>query len=145
MIDGRTYFGPGGAQMPQLVLDVLLLRPEPTAPLAKWHEIYIEENALYLPAPHRGLIRDALTAPSGLVAHLTRPSEHSNQATLTALRTVVGSILRFRYPHQRMAAANMTIRPTGSLGSGGYSLEAVDHLVELTTYALTRLDRTVLP
>lgn len=144
-INDHTYFGPGGAQMPQLVLDVLLLRPEPAAPLAKWHATYIEDNAIYLPASHRRLIDESLLVPSGLVARMTGPAATSgvDQGVLTAMRTVVASILRFRYPHQRMAAANMTIRPAGALGSGGYSLEAVDQLVELTTYALAQLERTV--
>jgi Domain of unknown function (DUF1864) len=143
-VNGRTYFGPGGAQMPQLVLDVLLLRPEASAPLAKWHAAYIEENAIYLPVPHRHVIAAALTTPCGLVAHMTRPATTgSDQAGLAALHAVVRSVLRFRYPHQRMAAANMAVRPTGSVGSGGYSLEAVDQLVELTSYALSQLDRMV--
>lgn len=143
-VNGRTYFGPGGAQMPQLVLDVLLLRPEAGAPLATWHAAYIEENAVYLPAPHRHVIAEALTTPAGLVAHLTQPAAaSSDQAALAALRAVVRSVLRFRYPHQRMAAANMAVRPTGSVGSGGYSLEAVDQLVDLTSYALSQLDRMV--
>lgn len=143
-VNGRTYFGPGGAQMPQLVLDVLLLRPEASAPLAKWHARYIEENAVYLPAPHRHVIAAALTTPAGLVAHMTRPATSaSDPAALAALRAVLRSVLRFRYPHQRMAAANMAVRPAGSVGSGGYSLEAVDQLVELTSYALSRLDRMV--
>jgi PAS domain-containing protein len=146
-IHEHTYFGPGGAQMPQLVLDVLLLRPKPAAPLAKWHETYIEDNAIYLPASHRRLIDESLLVPSGLVARMAGPAAATgvDEGALTAMRTVVASILRFRYPHQRMAAANMTIRPSGALGSGGYSLEAVDQLVELTTYALTQLDRTVTP
>ncbi|MEU2665190.1 monodechloroaminopyrrolnitrin synthase PrnB family protein [Micromonospora sp. AMSO12t] len=131
-IGGKAYMGPGGAQMPLLVLDVLLLAPSEPGQLGAWHDDYLVENVLYLPPTHRAVCDDTLLAyRSGnsplLRCLLESPRVRAEYAAL------LKRILRFRYPHRQVARANMAIRAEGSLGSGGYTVEALDHLIEITT------------
>jgi hypothetical protein len=142
----EIYYGPGGAQMPQLVLDVVLLRPDRQSPYARWHDEYVEDNSRYLPPAHRKLIKTASGEPAGLIASVA--ASHAlvgNEQLRGALRRVLSTVLRFRYPHQQLARANMRIRPAGSVGSGGYSLDAVNRLVDLTSHAIDLLDERPRP
>ncbi|HEX5568750.1 MAG TPA: monodechloroaminopyrrolnitrin synthase PrnB family protein [Streptomyces sp.] len=128
-IAGRTYYAPGGAQMPLLVVDVLLLAQASTGPLARWYAQYVAGNVLYLPPHHRALIEDAGSRPG--LARLARHAAHLRPAALRLL----GELRRFRLPHRELARTNMAVRPDGSLGSGGYTTHALDRLLDVTESA----------
>ena len=120
-IDGQTYYAPGGAQMPLLVLvlDVMFLSQAATGNLAAWYEQYLTDNVLYLPPDHRAMVDEARHRP-----HL-RP----------AAALLIDDLLRFRLPHRQLARDNMAVRADGSLGSGGYTTSALDRLLDVTDSA----------
>ncbi len=135
LLAGATYYGPGGAQMPMFVLDVLLLRNAGSPEHNSWHVTYLNENGHYLPPAHRLVVAQGMTR-SGVVSQaLTDGTAERYPNVRDALIGVVHELLRFRYPHRMLAKANMQVRPEGSLGSGGYTVEALDRLVELTAEA----------
>jgi hypothetical protein len=135
-VGGDVLYAPGGAQMTPLLVDILLLRPEPGEPLGPWYEDYLVENTGYLPVAYRAIARDA-RAHRPLLPRLageasSRPESSYTATTLRELRRLMQEVLRFRLPHLRLAKANMAIRPAGSLGSGGYTTDSLDRLTELT-------------
>ena len=130
-IGGRTYMGPGGAQMPLLVLDVLLLTPTGPDELGEWHATYLKENLLYLPPAHRAVCAATLDEQRQGHSELTR-MVHESTAVRAEYGALLRRILRFRYPHRQVARNNMAIRVEGSVGSGGYTVTALDNLVDIT-------------
>jgi hypothetical protein len=48
------------------------------------------------------------------------------------LRGLASEIIKFRAPHLGVAKANMSIRSSGSVGSGGYDLHILEHLIQKT-------------
>lgn len=133
-IAGHTYYAPGGAQMPLLVLDVLLLSQAATGELATWYEQYLDDNTLYLPPHHRAHIERARHAPG--LARLAQQHPHLRPAAAL----LIGDLLRFRLPHRQLARANMAVRDDGSLGSGGYTADALDQLLAVTESARALLN-----
>jgi hypothetical protein len=133
-IAGHTYYAPGGAQMPLLAIDVLLLNQTATGELAVWFEQYLDDNILYLPPHHRALIDTARGVPG--LARLAHHHPHLRAAT----SMLIDDLLRFRLPHRQLARANMAIRDEGSLGSGGYTTDALDQLLAVTDQAHTLLN-----
>lgn len=134
-IAGRTYYAPGGAQMPLLAIDVLLLSQAATGELAAWFERYLDDNVLYLPPHHRALIETARG-----VRGLARQA-HRHPHLRAATSVLIDDLLRFRLPHRQLARANMAIRGEGSLGSGGYTTDALDHLLAVTDRAHALLNQ----
>ncbi|MEU9074374.1 monodechloroaminopyrrolnitrin synthase PrnB family protein [Kitasatospora sp. NPDC048538] len=133
-IAGHTYYAPGGAQMPLLVLDVILLSQAATGELAAWYEQYLDDNTLYLPPHHRALIESARRTPG--LARLAQRHPHLRPATAL----LIGDLMRFRLPHRQLARANMAVRDDGALGSGGYTADALDQLLAVTESARALLN-----
>ncbi|MFH9554523.1 monodechloroaminopyrrolnitrin synthase PrnB family protein [Streptomyces sp. NPDC017435] len=133
-IDGRTYYAPGGAQMPLLVLDVLILSQAATGELAAWYEQYLTDNVLYLPPHHRALVDAGRRSPG--LARLAHRRTHLQPAAAL----LIDDLLRFRLPHRQLARANMAVRADGSLGSGGYTTSALDRLLDVTDSARALLN-----
>ncbi len=52
-VGGQVLYAPGGAQMTPLLVDIVLIRPEPGDPQEEWYEQYLRENVPYLPAAYR--------------------------------------------------------------------------------------------
>ncbi|MFE2280326.1 monodechloroaminopyrrolnitrin synthase PrnB family protein [Streptomyces sp. NPDC059454] len=136
-VGGQVLYAPGGAQMTPLLVDILLIRPEPGEPREEWYEQYLAENLLYLPAAYRAA-SDRARRHRPLLPRLVdeaarhRPHGPEVQRNLAELRSLMREVLRFRLPHLQLAKANMNVRPDGSLGSGGYTTDSLDHLADLT-------------
>ncbi|MCX4971122.1 DUF1864 family protein [Streptomyces sp. NBC_00654] len=128
-IDGTTYYAPGGAQMPLLVLDVMILSQAATGNLAAWYEQYLTDNVLYLPPHHRAMVDAARRTPG--LARLARHRPHLRPA----VALLIHDLLRFRLPHRQLARDNMAVRDDGALGSGGYTTSALDRLLDVTESA----------
>ncbi len=136
-VGGQVLYAPGGAQMTPLLVDSILIRPEPGHPQEEWYEQYVRENLGYLPAMYRAANDQArrhrpllprLIDEAGREAGASAGAAH----TLRELRSLMREVLRFRLPHLQLAKANMNVRSAGSLGSGGYMTDSLDHLAELT-------------
>ncbi|WP_399890892.1 monodechloroaminopyrrolnitrin synthase PrnB family protein [Streptomyces sp. BBFR51] len=135
-VGGQVLYAPGGAQMTPLLVDILLIRPEPGDPAEEWYEGYLRENLPYLPAAYRAA-SDRARRHRPLLPRLVdeagrSPARSAAARTLAGLGALMRELLRFRLPHLQLAKANMNIRPDGSLGSGGYTTDSLDHLAELT-------------
>ncbi|WP_280275930.1 monodechloroaminopyrrolnitrin synthase PrnB family protein [Nocardia wallacei] len=148
-LGGEVYFGPGGAQMPLLVVDVMLFGSDwSTGPEL---EAYLEANAAYLPAPYRRLVDAYLHVPSMLSAWIVEARRqaaagvprHRPLEALRAVEALLKALLRFRHPHLNLARSNFKIRPPESLGSGGYQVDSLTMLIEQTTRAQADLHTTI--
>ncbi|MFI7349589.1 monodechloroaminopyrrolnitrin synthase PrnB family protein [Streptomyces sp. NPDC049936] len=136
-VGGQVLYAPGGAQMTPLLVDILLIRPEPGDQAEEWYEGYLRENLPYLPAAYRAASDRARRHRPLLPRLVDEATAHSPVRpaagrALAGLRSLMRELLRFRLPHLQLAKANMNIRPDGSLGSGGYTTDSLDHLAELT-------------
>jgi hypothetical protein len=135
-IRGKTYFAAGGAQMPVTVVDLILWGVEESD---RVYVGYRSENLRYLPRFYQAEVENIFQRPSIQQAVYTElngnPSLNNNnnvRASLTALKELTDQIIRFRAPHFGVAKANMKIRPVGSVGSGGYDLFVLQHLISKT-------------
>ena len=59
--------------------------------------------------------------------------------SLRYLEEVLHPLMSFRFPHKKVTDENFRVRPTGSKGSGGYTVEVLDMLLTLNTQALQRV------
>jgi hypothetical protein len=131
-VNGRAYAGPGGAQMPLLVLDVLLMAGDADDDGSRWHRDYLRDNVIYLPPTHRAVCRRAQARVRWSNRRRLAGILREHDAARVEFTELLQETLRFRYPHRQLARANMGVRPDGSLGSGGYAVAALDHMIELT-------------
>ena len=123
IVGGRKYLAPGGAQMPIVLIDLALWGGEDNNPQ---YIRYWKENVEYLPAVLR-LRAQKISSSGSLLQKIKKEFQNrrvvckeSVRASLDAAEKLVVALLKFRYPHLKVAEDNMAIRPQGALGSGGY-------------------------
>lgn len=142
-IGGRTYFAPGGAQMPISMVDLLLWGVGETdrVCLSYWNE-----NLQYLPTSYRSKIesisrgKPIIQSVAQRVSKGIKEQQRANVlVSIDGLLSVVDQIIRFRAPHLGIAKANMKIRQKGALGSGGYDTSILQHLIVKTQVAKSSL------
>ena len=135
-VGGETLFAAGGAQMPVTMVDMILWGIEEFDPV---YVTYRNENVRYLPRLYREKVNLILSSES-MQERVSMLGEQ--RLTQADLKMVVGSLrslqnlayqmIRFRAPHLGVAKANMKIRPSGSVGSGGYDVAILRYLVDRT-------------
>lgn len=143
-ICGRTYFAPGGAQMPISMVDLLLwgIGETDKTCLSYWNE-----NFQYLPTSYRSKI-ESMSRGKSIIQVVTNKISKGikNQlkanasASIDGLLSIVDLIIRFRAPHLGIAKANMKIRQKDALGSGGYDTLILRHLIIKTSVAKNALN-----
>ncbi|MES2994908.1 MAG: monodechloroaminopyrrolnitrin synthase PrnB family protein [Patescibacteria group bacterium] len=127
-LEGKTYYAPGGAQMPVLLYDQLLWGSDSND---ESYKAYKEDNIAYSPPAVRELSASLDGAPSMLTKLLNASNGGDPEQTrksAAALLQLSNSLLRFRAPHQKVAADNFALRSEHSLGSGGYTPEILQRL-----------------
>jgi len=131
-IDGVTYFGPGGAQMPLVLIDLALWGSDIQE---RNYLLYLQDNLRYLPPELRQLALDI--NGQSLVTRV----ENGQLSTEFAkeLYSLTNLLLRFRNPHYKTAVENMQVRPEGAKGSGGYDTQVLDLLMAKTYESKERL------
>lgn len=147
VIGGATYFAPGGAHMPLTLIDLMLWGAEDTN---REYLAYRNENLRYLPMSYRSRISEMFRRGS-LYEHTKRVSgvvySQSSKAvvrrSLQALDELLSTVVRFRAPHLATAKENMRVRPEGSLGSGGYQVIILEHLLGRTRQMKKAVAKTV--
>ncbi len=147
-ICGRTYFAPGGAQMPISMIDLLLWGVGETD---KTCLSYWNENFQYLPTSYRSKI-ESISRGKSIVQIVTSKVSQGikNQLKTNALVSIDGllgvfdQIIRFRAPHLGIAKANMKIRQKDAVGSGGYDTSILHHLIAKTSVAKNALNSSKL-
>lgn len=141
-IGGKEYMAPGGAQMPVLIVDLLLHASD--SKLFEQYRPYLEDNLQYLPTEYRTLAQELIGRES-LVTSAVNEVKGSHVHTdaqaqsLSALEGFVLTMNKFRVPHLKVAQANMAIRTETAKGSGGYRPDVLELLVEMTQNARVQI------
>jgi hypothetical protein len=143
VLGGKEYFGPGGAQLAVLLVDLILYGCSDPAPA---YAAYVKHSMDYLPKSYRDFAGE-LTDKASLVDLAERSIQQQGPSdAAVALNCVVNdiftSLLKFRYPHRQLARENFKLRPPTLVGSGGYDTGILDVLIERTTAARARLAHT---
>lgn len=133
-IGEKEYAAPGGAQIPIMLVDYLLwgsnLKDETYA-------AYFKDNIQYMP-PEWKLFADKIKGSPSLIERIAgQPGAITDQGIkgIAAITDLLNTILRFRYPHIKVAQDNMNIREEGSVGSGGYTVDTLETLLRYTNLA----------
>lgn len=148
-IGGYTYGAPSGPQLPLIIVDLLLFGAEYTRPeTAPDYAAYVADNLSYLPPALRMVAAQACGQPS-LVGRLcqeiprtlsARPALQPHlREIVDAVERMLAVILKFRWPHKRVAEANMRLRPPEAQGSSGYTVEVLEILLAKTLEAHNRV------
>lgn len=129
-IDGKTYYGPGGAQMPVLLIDNILWASMGNSQLQPEYAPYYEDNAQYLPKSLRDASAQLTEQRSLLDLFLEVAGNADYRQVGVKLAQFATQIGKFRHPHLGVAKANMQIRPENSVGSGGYDVGVLEMLIK---------------
>lgn len=134
-IGGTTYKAPGGAQMPIVLIDQLLWGSDVKDEI---YRQYFYENVQYQPVFLRQKAELFSNIPS-LIHRITKELETVDTRNTTELKIIKSSLVavydllsfveKFRKPHLKIAEANMALRPSGSVGSGGYDVNILKFLL----------------
>lgn len=146
-VGGRRYLAPGGAQMPMILVDLVLWgsREKDIRYRRFW-----KENLDYLPVSLQRRAHKILRFHPLVETALQMSSELSISSSeraiairsLVELEEILVAIEKFRNQHLRVAKSNMAIRPPGSLGSGGYNAEILELLISRLRDARRRVGQT---
>lgn len=143
-VRGKTYFAAGGAQMPVTVVDLILWGVEDSD---RVYVGYRSENLRYLPRFYQAEVESIFQFPSIQQAvslemghDMPKNAKENVRASLAALKEFADQIIRFRAPHLGVAKANMKIRSAGSVGSGGYDIFILQHLIDRTKKFKTSME-----
>lgn len=140
-IDGETYLGAGGAQMPVIALDHILWGAEDD------DQMYIDyflENEEYQPPEFRERIREIQEKDT----IVDSADEEWNQRgpdgvainSLDALDKLLRTQKQFRQVHLVTAKENMNVRSDDAVGSGGYDTDILEFLMGRTEDARDRIN-----
>jgi hypothetical protein len=135
-INGNTLLGPGGAQLPLLVLDYILWGVD--ANDDRYLKFY-SENKVYL-LPMYIKIVDQL---SEQLHHRSLLSHFKNSPMpKKAIINILQKLKSFRYPHLKIATENFELRNNNDIGSGAYRPDILAHIIDLMTQKLSCAQQT---
>jgi hypothetical protein len=112
----ESYLGPGGAQLPVTIVDILMFGHAATEPSRR----LLLENLIYMPPGFRLLAEYALSYECGEQLQIRTESSTDHELIAAAVRSAARSILSFRRVHLKVAMANFALRTGSAVGSGGY-------------------------
>jgi hypothetical protein len=140
VIDGESLTGAGGAQMQLVAVDRMLWGCEDKDPD---YEAFFAENWQYLTPAQQNALDGYLRLNGGrsIVGWLAANPEASDE-TRGATVDLLKKIKKFRYPHRRIAQDNFKLRPSDAVGSGTYTPDILDVLIDKTAAAITRVEET---
>lgn len=135
-VNGQRYLGSGGAQLQLVGIDFLLWGvndPNQT------YQAFFNENFAYMTPRQRESVSKALAKHDGMsiVDHLStfRDPQMAEDAISTLRK-----IRKFRFPHRKIAVDNFKLRSKDAVGSGSYTPEILNLLIDKNDAALTRLE-----
>ncbi len=120
-IDGTSYLAPGGAQMPLILLDMIMKGSKYFDKM----QSYSLENVGYMPLGYRFAFEILLERQICLTNYLKSTEDRE------AFQGLQNAVLQFRYPHRKVATDNFKLREEEKVGSGGYTPKLLDELIEL--------------
>lgn len=128
-INEQSYLAPGGAQMPVILIDICLWGSQCNE--AKYKR-YVDENLQYSPRYLRDLREEigCLTnLPSRLEKFLNTTPDETENRSLEALHDLLTRLVQFRHIHLSVAKANFNLRSQHEVGSGGYTTDILEYLL----------------
>jgi hypothetical protein len=146
VVDGRTYLGPAAAHLPLCVVDHLSWGSDEDDAT---YSMFMEDASRYTVARWREAYRDMATRPSlsTRVTQAIATSEVPNRPlfeTAAALYTLLRVLLIFRGRHKVLADKAYDPKTRHyPVGSGGFSTEAVDQILEVTRARAAALRKAV--
>lgn len=138
-IGGESYAGSGGAQLQFIAVDYLLWGVDCDNPV---YQDYFADNVRYLSPEQRAYLELGIYNNDGKSILRSAVEDNDGQLSEQAIRVLQG-LKKFRYPHRKLARDNFKIRPDGSVGSGIYTTDILDILLDETVVAIEKLERIV--
>lgn len=139
VINGTEYAGAGGAQMQLLGVDFILWGIDERDPI---YVDYLAENYKYLtPGQQKAMEKFSQNNGQGIVTWISENAK-SGDDVVKSTANLLRKLRRFRYPHRKVAQDNFKVRDDGAVGSGRYTPEILDYLIQKTEYALTTVEAT---
>ncbi len=138
-IGGRLWAGHSAAQLPLLLIDWAMWGVD--CPDADYHN-YFEHNMEYSPVVIRDYRRQQRLTESYVSVTeraLKGKCPCRVEAVAIALLEILRVLVKFRYPHIKVAEENFSLRDQNSKGSGGYDMEILHRLAEHTQHNRMRL------
>lgn len=132
VIGGERYLGAGGAQLQFVAFDYVLWGADDTDPT---YTQYFSENYRYLTPSQRSSIGEVLTKYDNntLLKHIAlNDDKEAASSALGALK----KMKKFRNPHRKLAQSNFKVRKDGQVGSGSYTTDILDVLLQKTEQAI---------
>lgn len=124
-IRGNRYLGPGGSQLPLLILDNILWGSDLDDD--RYHSFY-NDNIPYIHPVYQELGRRSLEYLGGksLVTYFS-----NHEAIKKTLKKVSITLNSFRYPHLKIAMQNFQLRSSDDVGSGNYQPDILKHIIDI--------------
>jgi hypothetical protein len=135
-LNDQDYQAPGGAQMPVLLVDRILWGADQGDAT---YQNYYHDAIKYLPKAYRE-VAQTIGDESIVSKVVNSPTSTGSDSIKQSLSSVLTSLLMFRYPHLKTAQENFARRSEGSKGSGGYTPDILEKLIELTSESKRKVD-----
>lgn len=134
-IGGTSYAGAGGAQLQLIATDYVLWG---VGSADKVYMDYYADNVRYLSPDQRAWIQQCTDRQNGrsVVDLLIEGNDSAGQDAAIA---IFQKLKKFRFPHRRIAQDNFKLRGDDSVGSGTYTPDILDVLIDKTQENLRRL------
>ena len=132
VIGGEKYLGAGGSQLQFVAFDYILWGATETNEM---YQKYLKENYAYLTPSQKEsmtLIMEKYDSRPLLEHFAISNDKVAAEAAIGALR----KMKKFRYPHRKLAQDNFKVRSPGQVGSGAYTTDILDVLLERTEMAV---------
>lgn len=139
-IGGVNYTGAGGAQMMMLGFDRLLWGK--TDDDVTYQQYYAENVQYLLPIQRAQIERYSHINDGTIIDHIEREELAADDAMRLAAASLLRQIRKFRYPHRKVAQDNFAVRSNDAVGSGAYTTDILDLLIDKTDQALRRVEQS---
>lgn len=125
-IQGRKYLGAGGAQLQFVALDFALWGVDDDDAMYRG---YFDENKDYLTAAQKEYLASIIDSNNGQ-SLITSLVQNPRPEVATECLEVLKKLKKFRYPHRKVARDNFQLRGPGDVGSGSYTTNILDVLID---------------
>lgn len=135
-VNGQRYLGSGGAQLQLVGIDYLLWG---VGDENQTYRTFFNENFAYMTPRQRENVQKALARQDNMsiVDHLTTFNDRQMaKDAIDCLR----KIRKFRFPHRKIAVDNFKLRSKDAVGSGSYTPEILNLLIEKNDATLAKLE-----
>ncbi len=134
--EGKDYVGPGGAQIPVYLVDLMLWSSDLPD---EWYAPYALHSADGGPPVYRELTKELVGKPSALT-RLIKGYEAggATEEAAQALRKCLLFLRKFRLTHFNLAKSTFALREEGSVGSSGSPVTILEQINGALEHAINR-------